>query len=197
MTTYDKIMHTVGLIALGLLGLSSNPSIYSHLPWWLMALASVTAFATQVSTMPVTDRPVGMAKAMASSNAGKVASLVLLLSFLGAFTACPPSSTTPGGNTAGSLDAGPTPVANFDACSEKVIQDKTIGLIGLIAQATVGGDYMEALETLGVKYGVPEIECAAQLFVDTMKRKAAMDETAMLQRERAQMWLAKKVTSGP
>jgi hypothetical protein len=195
MTTYDKIMHSLGLACIGLLGLSSNPDIYKHLPWWLMAVASVVAFVAQSSTMPLTNRPVGIAQA-AANNATKVGALVLLVGFLGAFTACPPSSTTPGPGTAGSLDAGPTPVANFDACSEKVIQDKAIGLIGLIAQATVGGDYMEALETLGVKYGVPEIECAAQLFVDTMKRKAAMDETAMLQRERAQMWLAKTMTSG-
>jgi hypothetical protein len=69
MTTYDRIAHLLGLIALGLLGLSASPSIYSHLPWWLMATASVVAFATQASTMPVVNRPVAIASSAATNAA--------------------------------------------------------------------------------------------------------------------------------
>jgi len=188
-TTYDKAMHSLGLACISLLGLSANPELYKHLPWWLMVLATVLAAVSQSSTMPLVSRPIGIAKAMAD-NATRATSLLVLVTFLGAFTACPPATTTPTGNTAG---GGPTPVQTFDACSEKVIQDKGIGLLGLVAQATLGGDYMGALATLAAKYGEPEVLCAVQLFVDTMQRKAAMDATAMSQREHAKAYLAKHV----
>jgi hypothetical protein len=71
MTTYDRLMHLLGLIALGMLGLSANPGVYAHLPWWLIAVATVVAFATQASTMPVVNRPVAIASS-AVTNAAAV-----------------------------------------------------------------------------------------------------------------------------
>lgn len=50
MSTYDKVAHTIGLAALGLLGASAA----GHVPGWLVIIASVVAAATQVSTASVT-----------------------------------------------------------------------------------------------------------------------------------------------
>lgn len=55
MTTYDKIAHTLGLAALGLLGVSG--AVRDTIPGWLIILASVLAFATQVTTSPVMQKP--------------------------------------------------------------------------------------------------------------------------------------------
>lgn len=183
-TTYDRVMHLLGALSLGVLGLSANPDFYKHLPWWVMAGASIIAFVVQTTTMPAADRPDTIAK-VAATNAIKGLPVVLLLAAgLALMTGCPP--TPPPGTAA-------TPVQTFDACSTDNIKSAGISHLGDVARATLTGDYIGALAVLATTYGIPEIRCAVQLFVDTTARKAAMDTTAQLQRERAQAWLAKQV----
>jgi hypothetical protein len=124
----------------------------------------------------------------ASASVGVVPVLVIfgLLSTALGF-GCPATTGTP---------APGSPVANFDHCSSDVVRDKAVPLLGLVARATLGGDYMGALAALAMQYGLPEMKCAVQLFVDTTTRKAALDSTAQLQRERAKGWLATESVDG-
>ena len=69
MTQYDRIMHTLGLASISLLGLSASPDLYKHLPWWLLVLASVVAGVAAASTMPVVNRPVAIASSAATNAA--------------------------------------------------------------------------------------------------------------------------------
>lgn len=191
-STYDRVMHLVGLVSLGLLGLSASPEIYKHFPWWLIAAASLAAFVVQASTMPIAARPDSIIKAAKSAGGSLLPMLIFLAPtailvpclFL---TGCPPAAT-PG--------VSPTPVQAFDACSSKVAENKALDILGLVARATVGNDWRGALATLVTTYGLDEVRCAAQLFSNTMTRKAAMDATAALQRERALMWLAQTADGG-
>lgn len=80
MTTYDRVAHFIGLCCLGLLGLSANPDIYKHLPWWLIAAASVVGFAIQASTNPVMNKPT-VGEAIEKAKIGIV--LLFGLSLLG------------------------------------------------------------------------------------------------------------------
>jgi hypothetical protein len=68
MTTYDRVAHTIGLAALGLLGASA----LGHVPGWIIILASVIAAATQATTAPIMSRPtVGDAVQASTLGQGK------------------------------------------------------------------------------------------------------------------------------
>jgi hypothetical protein len=180
-STYDRIMHTLGLASVALIGASIQYP--QTIPVWLVIVALVISGIAQVSTMPVTARPDTIIKA-ARSGGGGVLPVFVICFLIGGLTACPPAAT-PG--------ATPTSVQTFDECTDNVVEGKAIALLGLVSQATLGDSATSsaALTALAVEYGWPEIRCAVQLFTSMIERKAALDTTAELQRERALMWLTR------
>lgn len=146
MTLYDRIAHTIGAAALGLLGASAS----GHVPGWLIILASVVAFATGVTTNPV----VGPQKPASSSA-------VLNLLFIGTVALC------------ASCAHAALPVTTFGHCSTAALETAAQGILGRVTTALATGDYVDQLATLAAEVGGAEVGCAVDLVIAEFSAKAA------------------------
>jgi hypothetical protein len=83
------------------------------------------------------------------------------------------------------------PVATFDACS-KVVLTQAEALVGAVTADLVSGNYVALLTTLGLSAGVPEVNCAVQLAISEMQKRAAFasDTEIAVAVARGNDWLA-------
>lgn len=181
MTTYDRVAHFVGLCCFGLLGLSANPEIYKHLPWWLIAAASVIGFAIQASTNPVMNKPT-VGEAIEKSKIGVIL-LGLALCGLSSCTAVPKVVST----------AGDIAVD----CTTQATKDVAIGLLDDVASALATKDYAGTLEAIVTRWGIEAVTCAvSEVGSSSMHSNAATgDPLEGLKAQRARDWMASKNVS--
>ena len=170
MTTYDRLMHLLGAVCLGFLGLSANPGIYAHLPWWLIAAASVVGFAVQATTMPAVNRPVAIASsADANMAAARTTGTSTVTPLVGLFLVLALGLTSCTKNPPG---APPTPVGTFGNCTTDALRTASEGILAEVTTALATGDYVAELQRLAVTFGAAEVGCAVDLIIAEFRAKA-------------------------
>ena len=84
---------------------------------------------------------------------------------------------------------GPSQGERFGTCTSDAVKNTASGLIDNVATAVATQAYADSLRNLITKFGVYEIKCAVDLFIDTVTgRKAEADPLAAAQLARAQAW---------
>jgi hypothetical protein len=115
-------------------------------------------------------------------------SIVLFLA-LAVVSGCP--KPIPGPNTPDAADGGSvvTPGGAFSACTSDAVKKTAEGLLGKVATALATGDYTAQITSLVNQFGAAEVKCAVQLFVDSLTRKAKVDQLAAQQLANGNAWL--------
>jgi hypothetical protein len=115
-------------------------------------------------------------------------SIVLFLA-LAVVSGCP--KPIPGPNTPDAADGGAavTPGGAFSACTSDAVKKAAESLLGKVATALATGDYVGQLALLGGGVVTDEVKCAVQLFVDSLSRKAKVDQLAAQQLANGHAWL--------
>lgn len=86
-------------------------------------------------------------------------------------------------------EPGSSPGERFGTCTTDAVKNTAGGLLDDVATAVATQSYADALGDLITKFGVYEVKCAVDLFIDTVTgRKAEADPLAAAQLARAQAW---------
>lgn len=84
---------------------------------------------------------------------------------------------------------GPSPGEKFGTCTSDAIKNTASSLLDDVATAVATQAYANSLGDLITRWGVYEVKCAVDLFIDSMTgRKAEADPLAADQLARAQAW---------
>jgi hypothetical protein len=104
------------------------------------------------------------------------------------------------GMTSGCATTGSAPspvVAGVERCTGEAVQQAAANLVDDVATAAASGNYLGALGALAGRFGLAEVECAAQMFLGLHARSAGQDPALDLQNARVRQWLAKQPAPGP
>lgn len=164
MTTYDRILHALGLAATALVGAQATGIAPPHyIPVWMLIAAWVISSVAQTTTGPVKI-------ASSSSTVG-----VMLLAAALALGGC--AHTSP-------------PVTAFGHCTERALTKASQGILGRVMTALAMSDYVAELAALATQFGGDEVGCAVDLAIAelTGQARASNDEEVGLLLSRAQNW---------
>lgn len=99
--------------------------------------------------------------------------VLVLLVFFGCATTSTPTTAT----------------GRFGTCTSDAVKDTASHLLDDVATAVATQAYADSLADLVIRFGVSEVKCAVDLFIDSVTgRKAESDPLAAQQLARAQAW---------
>lgn len=168
---------------------SKDPATWeANKHWLLIALAGIVKLETITSKKPKTVEEaledVLAAKKDPPSVPPAAVLLLLFVAALGPLACALTPTPAPGTPT--------TPTQTFEFCTTDALKAAGSNLLGDIANAVATDGYVQALEDLSVKFGVAEVKCAVELFVNSTLRKAGADKLAATEVSRANSWLSTK-----